>query len=141
MQTQSPLLEWAYEKLANLDRQRGVERTAIGKEPRKPTPHRPERGADRKTGGICDDLGKPSSAIEYWQNALKLKPSPQQRIRIRLALGEKLLEQARKAEAADNYKQLLAEAPDYPGKSQIEDKLKALEGDEAGARHAGKPAN
>ena len=80
-----------------------------------------------KLADIYDALGKPSSAIIAWQNALKLKPSPQQRIRIRRILGEKLLAQERKADAIDNYKQLLSEAPDYPGKSQIEEILKGLE--------------
>ncbi len=141
LQTQSPLLEWAYEKLANLDRQRGVSELQLERNLENLPLTAQSAVLTEKLADICDDLGKPSSAIEYWQNALKLKPSPQQRIRIRLALGEKLLEQARKAEAADNYKQLLAEAPDYPGRSQIEDKLKALEGEEAGPRATDKPAN
>jgi uncharacterized protein (TIGR03790 family) len=70
--------------------------------------------------------GKPSSAIDTYEKALKLSPSPEQRIRIRLTLGGKLLTAGRDADAIKNYKQLLRKAPDYPGKPNIEDKLAAL---------------
>ena len=39
--------------------------------------------------------GKPSSAIDTYEQALTLNPSPEQRIRIRLTLGDKLQEQNR----------------------------------------------
>jgi tetratricopeptide (TPR) repeat protein len=71
--------------------------------------------------------GKPSSAIITYQRALTLNPSPEQRIRIRLTLGEKLLAQNREADALEKYKQLLAESPDYPGKASVEARLTVLE--------------
>ncbi|HVU26267.1 MAG TPA: TIGR03790 family protein [Verrucomicrobiae bacterium] len=80
-----------------------------------------------KLAALCDEQGKPSSAITYYQRALQFKPSPEQRIRLRLTLGEKLLAQNRKTDAIDDYKQLLAEAPDYPGKNKIQEKLDALD--------------
>ena len=36
-----------------------------------------------KLATLYNDLGKPDSAIISWQNALKLNPSHEQRIRIR----------------------------------------------------------
>jgi tetratricopeptide (TPR) repeat protein len=88
-------------------------------------------------------LGKPSLAIETRLRALTLNPSPEQRIRIRLALGEKLLAQNREADAIGNYKQFLKESPDYPGRPTIEAKLAALEPKPAGtnAPASPKPAN
>ncbi|HSY74539.1 MAG TPA: tetratricopeptide repeat protein, partial [Dongiaceae bacterium] len=80
-----------------------------------------------KLANLYEAAGKPSSAIESWQNALKLNPSPQQKIRLRLTLGEKLTAQNRNLEAMKNYRALVAEAPDYPGRNAIDDKLKALE--------------
>jgi tetratricopeptide (TPR) repeat protein len=80
-----------------------------------------------KLANIHDSLGKPSSAIDAWQTALKLHPSPQQRIRIRRTLEEKLLAQGRKADAIANDQQLLIEAPNYPGKTEIENELKTLQ--------------
>jgi tetratricopeptide (TPR) repeat protein len=70
--------------------------------------------------------GKPSSAIETYQRALKLNPSPQQSIRIRLTLGEKLQAEDRDADAIENYQKLLEESPDYPGRGSIADTLAAL---------------
>jgi cytochrome c-type biogenesis protein CcmH/NrfG len=70
---------------------------------------------------------------------LKLNPSPEQRIRIRLTLGEKLAAADRTADAIDNYKQLLKESPDYPGRSLVEEKLTALEQKLAETNTPGKP--
>jgi len=80
-----------------------------------------------KLAALYAASGKPSSAIATYQAALKLNPSPQQRIRIHLTLAEKLREQNREADAVDNYRQLIAEAPDYAGLAQIRDQLKTLE--------------
>jgi tetratricopeptide (TPR) repeat protein len=88
---------------------------------------------------LYDALGKPSSAISAWQTALTLNPSPEQRIRIRLILGEKLLAQDRGTDAAENWRQLLAEAPDYPGKAQIEEKLNMLAGKNSGTNAPASP--
>jgi hypothetical protein len=57
---------------------------------------------------------------------LKLDPSPEQHIRLRLTLGEKLEQQNREQEAYDNYQKLLQESPDYPGRTSIYQKLLAL---------------
>ncbi|HVU08888.1 MAG TPA: TIGR03790 family protein [Verrucomicrobiae bacterium] len=92
-----------------------------------------------KLADLCDEQGKPSSAITYYQRALQLNPSPEQRIRIRMTLGEKLLAQNRKDEAIKNDKQLLAEAPDYPGRNKIQEKLDALEPKPADTNTVAKP--
>ncbi len=79
-----------------------------------------------KLADLYEMEGKPSSAIETYQRALKLNPSPEQRIRLRLTLGGKLEDQNRDQEAYDNYQQLLQESPDYPGRTIIYQKLLAL---------------
>ena len=76
-----------------------------------------------KLADLYEMQGKPSSAIETYQLALTRNPSPEQRIRIRLTLGEKLVAQSREAEAIENYKLLLQESPDYPGRPAVEAKL------------------
>jgi tetratricopeptide (TPR) repeat protein len=91
-----------------------------------------------KLADLYEMQGKPSSAIDTYQRALKLNPSPEQRIRIRLTLGEKLLAQNREADAIEKYKQLLKESPDYPGKSTLEARLAALEQKLAGTNAAAK---
>jgi uncharacterized protein (TIGR03790 family) len=57
--------------------------------------------------------GKPSSAALTYQQALKLDPSPQQRIRLRLTLSEKLMALNRDEDAYANYQKFLEESPDY----------------------------
>ena len=79
-----------------------------------------------KLADLYEREGKPSSTIETYQRALKLNPSPEQRIRLRLTLGDKLEDQNRDQEAYDNYQQLLQESPDYPGKMIIYQKLLVL---------------
>jgi len=92
-----------------------------------------------KLANLYAAQGKPSSAIDTYKSALKLNPSSEQRIRIRLTLGEKLLTAGRDADAIKNYKQLLEESPDYPGKFPVEEKLTALEQKLAGTNTPGKP--
>jgi uncharacterized protein (TIGR03790 family) len=92
-----------------------------------------------KLADLCEAEGKPSSAIENYQHALKLNPSPEQRIQIRLTLAEKLLAQSREADAIENYKSLLVESPDYPGKDSIEEKIAALEQKLAATNPVAKP--
>lgn len=79
-----------------------------------------------KLADLYEREGKPSSAIDMYERALKLGPSPEQRIRLRLTLGKKLEQQNRNQEAYTNYARLLLEAPDYPGKRSIYQKLLAL---------------
>jgi tetratricopeptide (TPR) repeat protein len=79
-----------------------------------------------KLADIYSELGKPSSAISAYERALTLNPSPQQRIRLRLTLGEKLIAAKRDDEARTNYQKLLQESPDYPDAVGIGQKLAGL---------------
>ncbi|HXS68395.1 MAG TPA: TIGR03790 family protein [Candidatus Polarisedimenticolia bacterium] len=79
-----------------------------------------------KLGDLYDALGKPASATEAYVNALKLNPSPLQRVRIRLALADKLTELNQAKEAAADLRALLNEDPDYPGRAAIEKKAQDL---------------
>lgn len=122
-QQKNPLLEWSYLRLANLTLNHGTHASVVcglieSLDLATNSPVLTEKLAD-----LYSSLGKPSSAILTYENALKLNPSPEQRIRLRLTLGEKLQAQDRDAEAAENYRKLLAEAPDYPGKDSILNKL------------------
>ena len=80
-----------------------------------------------KLAELDEACGKPTSAIETWQRALTLNPTPQQRIRIRRTLAEKLVAAGRVADAIQNWKQLIAESPDYPGLPIVQEKLRELE--------------
>ncbi len=78
------------------------------------------------TEKLADLYAIPSHAIDAYERALTLNPSPEQRIRLRLALGEKLQAQDFPAAARRDYQKLLEESPDYPGKADIEEKINSL---------------
>lgn len=70
--------------------------------------------------------GKPASCIVAYERALKLDPTPQQRIRLRLTLGEKLQAAQRPEDARKNYEKLLEEMPDYADALSIRQKIISL---------------
>jgi uncharacterized protein (TIGR03790 family) len=130
--THNPLIEWSYLRIVDLGLVHGapVAQLAAFLETIPATTN--SAVLTEKLADLFETQGKPSPAIETYQRALTRNPSPEQRIRIRLTLGEKLLAQNREADALENYKQLLKESPDYPGKTSIEAKLAALEQKPAG---------
>jgi uncharacterized protein (TIGR03790 family) len=85
-----------------------------------------------KLADLYAALGKPLSAVHAYEQALALNPSPQQRLRLRLALGEKLAALNRdelanaNQKAYEDYQKLLQEAPDYPDKPAIYRRLLPL---------------
>jgi uncharacterized protein (TIGR03790 family) len=79
-----------------------------------------------KLGDLYTEQGKPSSAVYAYKEALDLSPSPQQRIRITLELGDKLRELNKEDEAYDYYVALLKDSPDYPKKRDIVQRLLPL---------------
>lgn len=85
-----------------------------------------------KLADLYAALGKPLSAVHAYEQALALNPSPQQRLRLRLVLGEKLAALSRDEdanaiqEAYEDYQKLLQEAPDYPDKPAIYRRLLPL---------------
>ncbi len=122
----SPLLEWSFERLVNLDLVHGVraQQCANFLESIPITGH--SAVLTEKLAELNDTLGKPASAIAAWQKALTLNPSPQQRIRLHRLLGEKLLSAGRDQEAEENWRQFIADSPDYPGIDSIRLALRDL---------------
>jgi hypothetical protein len=137
--THNPLIEWSYLRIMNLDLVHGapVAQLAAFLDAIPTTTN--SAVLTEKLAGFYQMQGKPSSAIETYQLALTRSPSPEQRIRIRLTLGEKLLAQNRETDAIENYQQLLKESPDYPGKPNIEAKLAALAPTPAGTNTPAQP--
>ena len=125
--TSNPLIEWSFDRLLCLDLAHGLRPAQLQTFLANLPVTAQSAVLNEKLADLYWAAGKPNSAIEAWQNALKLKPSPQQNIRLRLTLGEKLTAQNRNAEAAENYRALIAQAPGYPGRSAIDEKLQALE--------------
>jgi len=81
---------------------------------------------EEKLGDLYAAQGKPNSAVFAGRHALNLDPSPQQRLRLHLTMGERMLAQGEDAEAYENYEKLLAECPEYSDKQAIYRKLLSL---------------
>jgi uncharacterized protein (TIGR03790 family) len=113
-QHQSPWLEWAYLRLADLNLANGRPMGDVVALLERLDLTRQSAVLTEKLGELYSAQGKPASAARAYEEALKLATSPQQRIRLRLALGEKLMALGRETEAADVYKAFLQEWPDYP---------------------------
>ncbi len=122
----SPLVEWSYLRVADLALAHGASIYSVDNflENLSATAH--SAVLTEKLAAIYEDEGKPSSAIDLYERALTLNPSPEQRIRLRLTLGEKLEAANRDKEAYDDYQKLLQESPDYPGRTAIYQKLLVL---------------
>jgi uncharacterized protein (TIGR03790 family) len=123
----SPLVEWSYLRAVNGALARG---TALsdGEDFLENLPETQTSAVlTEKLAELCDAQGKPDAAIECYQRALNLKPSPEQRIRLRLELAREFIKQNNTAGAVQDYKQLLVEAPDYPGNLSVTDRIMSLE--------------
>jgi uncharacterized protein (TIGR03790 family) len=79
-----------------------------------------------KLGDLYAAQGKPASAAHAYAQALELDPTPQQRIRLLLALGEKCSASDQPKEAFEAYRKLLRVCPDYPDKADVYRKLLPL---------------
>jgi len=123
---QSPLLDWALLRLMDLDLAHGASLENVGVTLEQIPTTRDSAVLSQKLAELNAALGKPSAAIYYYGQALNLKTSRQQRIGLRLALGQYLVAQNHVAEARDNYRRLLAEFPDYAGKDTIQQDMAQL---------------
>jgi uncharacterized protein (TIGR03790 family) len=126
IERRSPLLPWSLLQVINF-------RTALGENPATliselsadPT----SRGSSilqEKLGDVLGEQGKLSGAIEAYHRALALDTSPQQRIRLTLALADLLGMYAREPQALDLYHAFLKEFPDYPDPAGVYRKMLLL---------------
>jgi uncharacterized protein (TIGR03790 family) len=122
----SKLVEWSHLRVVSLNLARGTPvREALNYLESIPTT-KASAVLSEKLGELCTIQGKPTSAIAAYEQALTLNPSPQQRIRLRLTLGEKLAEAHQNEDAYANYQKFAQESPDYPDMISIARKLRAL---------------
>ena len=81
---------------------------------------------EEKLGDLYFSQTKNSEAIEAFDKALKLNPSPQQRIRVMLNLARTLNLSHRQQEAFATYQGFLRDFPDYPDLTVVYHKLLPL---------------
>jgi len=122
----SKLLEWSNLRIANLNLAKGTPPGEVATIIEQMDTTKQSAVLTEKLADLYAAQGKPSSAIDMLERALTLDPSPQQRVRLRLALAEKLTVQSREAAAAEELGKILQENPDYPDKLGLYRKLLPL---------------
>jgi tetratricopeptide (TPR) repeat protein len=126
VQQKSKFAEWSWLKLINMNLANGknpVELVALLEQ----LPATKQSSIlSEKLGDLYAEQGKPASSVHAYEEALNLSPSPQQRIRVTLELGQKLRALNKEEEAYDFYVALLNECPDYPDKRDIVQRLLPL---------------
>ena len=115
----NPLIEWSYARIANVQLLHGTPAPQVADFLENLPATANSAVLTEKLADLDAMQGKPSSAIDTYQLALQRNPSPEQRIRIRLALADQLGEAKRRKEAYADLQKILDENPDYPDKFSI----------------------
>jgi uncharacterized protein (TIGR03790 family) len=122
----SPWREWGYLRLLDLNLANGKAPAEVVAFLEQFEPAKHSAILTEKLADLYANLGKPASAIHAYAQALSLKPSPLQRLRLRLTMGERLAGLDQNSEALEDYEAILSEFPDYPDKPSIYRRLLAL---------------
>ncbi len=125
-QRHSKLLEWLYLRVVNYRLVHGatIAQTIISLEA-VPILHQSAVLTER-LAELYSQEGKKEECVNALQQALKLDPTPQQRIRLILVLGSRLSDLGRTLEAYQTYQAFLVLAPDYPDKLYVYRHLRDL---------------
>ncbi len=124
--SKSKSLEWSTIRLANLSRNQGMSAAELATV-LDDTPTTKESAVlTEKLAELYVAQGKPASALAAYERTLTLDATPQQRIRLRLTLGEKYIAAGNTELARRNYEKLLEENPDYTDAIGIRKKITAL---------------
>lgn len=124
----SRLLDWSQLRIVDLNQARGTPLRALISFLENLNNTTQSAILSEKLADLYEAAGKPTSAVDTYEHALKLDPSPEQRVRLRLTLGTRLEQMKRLESAYDDYVSLLQENPDYPNKLSIYRKLVPLAG-------------
>jgi len=115
----NPLAEWSFLRMVNLAVANGKPTGEAVASLEQLEATKTSAVLTEKLGDLYAAQGKPSSAAHQYQLALKAGPTPQQRLRLLLTLGEKLQTLGRESEAYQQYQTLLHDFPAYPDKLGI----------------------
>jgi uncharacterized protein (TIGR03790 family) len=118
--------EWSYLRLANISMNEGKSPMEVINFLDALPETKKSAVLTEKLADLYSSQGMPSSAIENYQLALKLSPSPLQNVRIRLEVAQKMGVAGRMKEAYEVFKGLIAEVPDYPGREDVQKKIESI---------------
>jgi len=123
---QSPWLEWSHLRVVNLNLALGQpvpEMIAyLEQEPTTQT----SAVLQQKRGDLYVLAEQLAPAADAYRQALELKPSPQQRVHLRLGLATMLTTLGRDADALESYRAFIRENPDHPAQLSVYQKALPL---------------
>jgi uncharacterized protein (TIGR03790 family) len=123
---QSKLIEWFYLRATNYKLITGTRLPELISAMEKLDVAKRSAVLMEKLGEMYTAQGKPASSIHALQQALKLDPSPQQRVRIMLKLANQLIPAGQEQDAYEVYQQFLKQCSDYPDQLTIYKQLVSL---------------
>jgi tetratricopeptide (TPR) repeat protein len=112
-QKHSKLIEWSYLRLTNYKLLNGTPRKEMIEQLESLQIARESAVLTEKLADLYLIEGNAAASVTNLQESLKLGPTPQQRVRIMLALADRLISLQRNEEAYLVYQQFLKEVPDY----------------------------
>ena len=122
----SPLLAWSHLKVVDLNEVTGLP-AAEGLKYLDEIPTTKQSAVLMEKAGELERAQKHiPQALERYNAALKLKPSPQQKLRLLMIVGDLQAAAGNSQAAVDAYKQILADIPDYPNASLVYQRLAEL---------------
>ncbi|MDB6121949.1 MAG: hypothetical protein JWQ71_942 [Pedosphaera sp.] len=122
----SKLIEWYYLRATNFKLINGTPLAEMVSAMEKLETAKKSAVLMEKLADMYTAQGKPASSAHALQEALKLDPSPQQRIRIMLTLADHLIPLHQEQEAYEVYLQFMKQFPDYADQLAIYKQLLSL---------------
>ena len=123
----SPMLEWSYLKIVNLNLVTGAKATNLAEYLEHEPISKSSSVLQEKIGDLYYTAGRVFEALRAYQEALSLKMSPDQRMRVLLRTAEiSALMSSRTAEALKLYQDFLKEFPDYADRLAIYNRMLPL---------------
>jgi uncharacterized protein (TIGR03790 family) len=123
----NPLVEWSHLRVVDLNQANGSPTVEILK-------YLQEFPLVKQSAILMEKMGdlhrspQPAAAVEDYRNAVKLNPTPQQKIRLLLSIAEIQISLGKDAGAFDAYRELVTSAPEYPNARMIYRQLADLAG-------------
>jgi tetratricopeptide (TPR) repeat protein len=131
---QSKLIEWSHLRVCDLNEVTDLPARQLIKYLESLPVTQKSAILTEKLADYYDAIGKKESAAHSFEKALKLDPSPQQRVRLTFTLADRLTALDKESEAFDLLDQFYKESPSYADLPGLCQKLDAL------ARKLNKPA-
>ena len=122
---QSPLREWPQAMLADRALAQRVPPNQVAEQLAKLPLTQESAVLSEKLGDLLRLQGRAAAAITVYEQALNLRPTPQQRVRLWLAVAGLQESSGQRTEALQTLKRLLNSCPDYPAKRTIWEQILA----------------